>query len=218
MDFLLRVKQLSAGVLKDPGTRFMRDLAMLGLGQVGGKILIFLTFAYLARVLDPVGYGEVEFVIALTGLFVIICDLGLGPVGVRNWSGQSDELARVVPMIRLILSLLAVPVMIFVASLVTDSNTALGLAILFSVSIPVMALNQNWIQQAIERIDRVASGEFLRAAVFAALTILLVGGTDDLFLIGAAEIVSVIVFVCFFPFMQRRDCLRSLPGRRRAAA
>ena len=204
MDFLLRVKQLSAGVLKDPGTRFMRDLAMLGLGQVGGKILIFLTFAYLARVLDPVGYGEVEFVIALTGLFVIICDLGLGPVGVRNWSGRSDELARMVPMIRLILSIAAVPIMIFVASVATDSNTALGLAILFSISIPIMALNQNWIQQAIERIDRVASGEFLRAAVFAALTILLVGGTDDLFLIGAAEIVSVIVFVCFFLFMQRR--------------
>ena len=206
MDPFLRLRQFGAGILRNPGTKFLRDLAVLALGQIGSKILIFLSFAYLARALDPASYGAVEFAIALTGFFAITCDLGMGPVGVRERAHQSeiDAIAARIPAIRLLLSILAVPVMVLVAALATDDDTALGLALLFALSLPVLALNQNWLQQSLERMDRVALGEFLRAAVFAVAVILLVGGSGDIFRIGGAELLSVVVFIGFFLVMQRR--------------
>jgi O-antigen/teichoic acid export membrane protein len=64
--------------------KFLRDLGVLVGGQVTAKLIGLLAFAYLARILDPDTYGEVEFVAGLAGLFAMVVDLGLSTIGVRR--------------------------------------------------------------------------------------------------------------------------------------
>ena len=45
--------------LTGTGAKFFRDFAILAGGQMISKVLGFLAFAWLARALDPVGYGAV---------------------------------------------------------------------------------------------------------------------------------------------------------------
>ena len=52
---------------------------MLVGGQVTAKLIGLLAFAYLARILDPDSYGEVEFVAGLAGLFARSSTSGSAP-------------------------------------------------------------------------------------------------------------------------------------------
>jgi hypothetical protein len=64
--------------------RLGANLLLLTGGEFLSKIVTFLAFSYLARVLGPSYYGQLEFTLAVMVFFTLPADLGLGSYGARE--------------------------------------------------------------------------------------------------------------------------------------
>ena len=59
------------------------NFVILSGGEALSKILAFVAFAYLARLLGPDSYGDIEFALAATLFFNLVVEGGLGILGAR---------------------------------------------------------------------------------------------------------------------------------------
>jgi O-antigen/teichoic acid export membrane protein len=200
---LLRLPKKLAG----SGAKFFRDLAVLVGGQVASKLIGFLAFAYLARVLDPQAYGSVEFVVGLAGLFATVIDLGLGTIGVRRAAAAPEErgkLAAQISLMRFVVAVACAFVMVIGVNLFGGSEALHGLVMLYAASLLISAWYQEWLLQSAGLMAHVALAQVLRMSVFGVAVFLLVHGVGDAVLVGAAEIAGVAAAAGFALNVQRR--------------
>ena len=61
-----------------------RNIVVLFAGNIISKFLYFLCVMFIARYLGTEGFGVLSFVLAFTGIFGIIADLGLEPLVTRE--------------------------------------------------------------------------------------------------------------------------------------
>ena len=180
--------------LASGGAKFFTDLGMLVGGQITAKVIGLLAFAYLARILDPDAYGEVEFVAGLAGLFAMVVDLGLSTIGVRRAAANPEkrgELAAQIFLIRLAVALISGLVMVIGVNVFGGSPALHGLVLLYAASLLVSAGYQEWLLQSAGLMRQVALAQILRMGVFFAAILLLVHGVGDAVLVGACEIAAV---------------------------
>ena len=180
--------------LASGGAKFFADLGMLVGGQITAKIIGLLAFAYLARILDPDAYGEVEFVAGLAGLFAMVVDLGLSTIGVRRAAAAPEkrgELAAQIFLIRFVVALACGLVMVIGVNVFGGSLALHGLVLLYAVSLLVSAAYQEWLLQSAGLMAQVAIAQIIRMAIFFAAILLLVHGVGDAVLVGACEIAAV---------------------------
>lgn len=185
--------------------KLYKDYALLAGGQVAGKIVTFLAFAWLARVLDPVGYGAVEYVVGLALFFGTLIDGGLGVIGVRRSAHEPSALSTLVLQIRtvrMILALVAVPFMVLVALSTMRSAAPAGLVWLFALSLVTLPWRQEWLFQATERMAEAALAQFLRMAAFAALVFVLVDRPQQLVAVGWAELGAAALMTGYCIYIQ----------------
>lgn len=180
--------------LTGQGTKFFRDYVVLAGGQVIGKLLGFAAFAWLARVLEPEDYGAVEYVVGLSVFFAMLVDGGLDVIGTRRTGRNAAELpllAFQIPAARLLLALIAVPLMILIATQLMKASVPLALVVLFALSLLTTPWRQQWLFQATERMTAAATADVLRMGVFAALIWTLVRDKSDILAVGWAEMAAV---------------------------
>ncbi len=188
------------------GLKLFRDLAALAGGQMAGKAVTFVAFAILARVLDPAGYGAVEYVVGLSVFFAMVVDGGLGPIGVRRvirHPEAMDNLAFQIPLARLMIAVVGVPAMAIFATTVMKSQAPPWLIWLFALSLFTAPWRQEWLLQAAERMSEAAIAQVIRALVFAAMVWALVKGQKDLLTVGWAEIASVAAMTLYTIWVQQ---------------
>lgn len=189
------------------GVTFFRDLAVLVGGQVISKLLGFAAFAWLARALDPVGYGSVEYVVGLLVFFSMIIDGGLDVVGTRRAARDPDQLptlARQIPAVRLLLVVVWVPVMVLVAITTMRGAVPVALICLFAVSLLTVPWRQQWIFQTSRRMTTIANAEIIRMAIFAVTVWALVRFPADIIFVGWAELVAVTAMTAYYLFAQQK--------------
>jgi O-antigen/teichoic acid export membrane protein len=100
--------------------RLAINFLFLSGGEITAKLLTFVCFSYLARMLGPASYGAVEFTLAVMVFFTLPVDLGLSWYGTREIAHNPSCAARLLHEItglRLVLAVcsmaaLAVPVAI----------------------------------------------------------------------------------------------------------
>ena len=189
------------------GPKLLRDLASLATGQLTSMAISFAAFAYLARVLDTESYGAVEYAIAVAALAAILIECGAGTIGVREL-GKTKENARQmaadIPVARMLLALLIVP-LVGLSVLVTDlSAEAQVLVWLFALSLFAAPLKQDWLLQGFERMSQASFALPIRTLVFAVGVFLFVQTTSDVIIIGFVEIASVTAMSVFFLWAQHR--------------
>lgn len=187
--------------------KLLRDLAVLAGGQFVSKLIGIAAFGFLARRLDPQGYGAVEYVVGLAGFFSLAIDCGLGTVGVRRIAAAPSERAAVaaqVPLLRLFIAACAVPLMIAVVAMFGPPAVPLSLAWLFALSLVFAAWNQDWLLQSAELMSKVAVAQTLRVLVFAAVVLVLVGGPGDVALVGWAEMAAAFAMAGCLMLAQHR--------------
>ncbi len=151
------------------GSKLLRDFVTLSGGDLLSKMVGFLAFAYLARTLEPKSYGAVEFAIAISLFFAMIIDCGLGPIGVREVSRNGQRMASLaaqIPSARLLITLIAIPIMGFTSVLVTRSQDTHLLVLLFALALIAAPWKQQWLLQSQEMMGRVAAAQVLRTAIF----------------------------------------------------
>ena len=192
-------------LLSDRGPRLLRDLASLASGQLFSMVVGFVAFAYLARVLDPVSYGAVEYAIGLAVFFAIIVECGLGPIGVREVArdpAQTPGLAAQIPGARVWLALICVPLVGLAGALTTEEPEVSVLVWLFALSIFAIPFKQDWLLQSLERMNLAAAAQPVRMAVFALGAFLLVRNADDLLAVGYVEIAAAAAMALYYVIAQ----------------
>lgn len=208
-----RLRQQLVGLVRNPDIQMIRDLIYLGLGQVGVKLVGFVVYAYLARILSTSDYGALESVLAVVGLLAIVVDFGLGAAGVRYRAlhagkPEADVVVGVVLALRLIFSVCCAAVlMIGVAVFLPDPQIVM-LAGFLAVSLILAAGGQEWLLQSLEQMRDVALAQFLRTAFLAIAVLLTVHETEDVAWFGFAEAVSVLMSGAFMIYAVRRSGVR----------
>lgn len=186
--------------------RLVRDFAALSGGELVSKVAGFLAFAYLARVLEPMAYGAVELAAAMALFFALVVDFGFGPIGAREIArepGRAEELAARVPAARLLLALLAVPLMGLTGLALGQPAETVALIWLFAGSLLFVPWVQRWLLQGLEMMTWVSGAQALRMIVFAVGVLFLVDGREDLLRVGAIEICAVASMALYFAWVQR---------------
>lgn len=187
--------------LKRLDLQLIRDLAALLGGEFAGKALGFVVFAYLARALGPDAYGAVELAVALGLFFALVVDFGLGPIGARHVAQSPelvDSLAAQIPAARLLLAVVAVPVMIATAASMRQSPVTLHLVILFAIGLLAAPWFQRWLFQGLEMMGWLSAAQPIRMLVFGLGVVLFVHGPQDVLSVGYAEIASAgILALCY---------------------
>jgi lipopolysaccharide exporter len=184
---------------------FFRDFAVLAGGQGASLILGFLVFTFLARTLQPEAYGVLEYVAACALFFASVADGGLGVAGVRRIAHQPGALpvlAAQVPLARLGLALISVPLMVLVAAPAHASPATRGLVWLFAMSLLAAPWRQDWLLQATERMREAALAQFLRMSVFAVVVFARVRSPADIGVVGWAEIAAATAMSAYCVAMQ----------------
>lgn len=172
----------------------VRSLGLLWVGQVLTKAIVFLAFAIIARRLVPSAYGAIEYAIGMGALAALAIDGGLGSVGVRRLTQKLDSAATLVALIpaaQFILAVIIAPAMIlFVAIYSKDSN---ALSIVYGVAASVLLLpwKQDWLFQAMGRMEHIVAAQVIRVVVFAAGVMFLIDKDTPLVAVGLIEFVSV---------------------------
>lgn len=185
--------------------KLFRAYAVLSAGQIASRLLGLLAFAWLARALNPEGYGAAEYVIGIALVVTILIDGGSNLVGVRRAVDSPTALPGLAFQIlaaRLIFAAIGLPVFALVAFSTAKSAVPAGLAWLFAASLLAAPWRHEWMFQATGRMHNVAWAQIIRAGVFAALAWLLVRGPGDLVAVGWAELGAVAAFTGYFLYLQ----------------
>lgn len=200
-DVMLRVRRVRAG--KKP--KLLVDLALLLSGQLGAMLIATAAFAILARRLGPQPYGAVEYVAGLTALFGVAVEAGLANVAVRRVARSPADLPRLatlIPLTRVVVALVAIPVLVAVVSAFGPAQASTTLVVLFAAGLLFWAWNQDWLLQSVELMAQVALARMLRMLVFIAAVVLLVHGPDDIAAVGLAELAGLGAAFLFYVGVQ----------------
>ena len=127
--------------------KMLWDLSSLALGQLLSVVLGFAGFAWLARTLPLESYGLVEYAVGLAGLAAIVIEGGTGPIGTLRVSrepARAREVAARVPMARILLAMVVVPLvgLSSVASGFDATSVTLTWLVALSLVLPVHAFAQ----------------------------------------------------------------------------
>lgn len=73
------------------GKHIARNTAWLAIAMALNKVIAFVTFAVVARLIGPYDTGVYFFAVSVTSVFVVLADLGMAPVIIREIAGGRDE-------------------------------------------------------------------------------------------------------------------------------
>lgn len=145
--------------------------------QAAIKVLSFAFSVFVIRSLGAQDYGQYSAVLAFTGAFAVISDLGLGTYAVRQvarWRDHSDSRARIeslyanVLALRLVLSLLTALLLVVAAWLTSRPAAMVGAVGLNSLSLVLYAYqgSSEAVLGGYERLDITAQSKIVSQAIF----------------------------------------------------
>ena len=187
--------------------RLLRNLVSLSTGEATSRLIGFMAFALLARRLEPTEYGAVEFAVALALFFAMVVDFGLETIGARAISrnrAEVDRLAAQIPAARVLMALIAVPVMGGIAIMTGQPETTVRLVWLFSIGLFAVPWFQRWLFQGLEMMGWISIGQVIRSAAFCLGVLIFVRGPTEVLAVGRVEIMSAVAATVFYLGVQQR--------------
>lgn len=184
-----------------------RDIGSLLGGAVMNRILGFVAFAYLARVLSPANYGYVELAVWIALLGSMVIDSGHGPIAIREMAkdpSNAHELAAHITGSRLILASIVIPIIVAVPFVFPEYRETRLLVILYAFSLIGVAWKLDWLFQGLEKMHIVAVGNTVRAFMHLLAVFVLVQSDDDLWLVGIVEIVAMFLMALYFIYFRHK--------------
>ena len=138
--------------------RIGKNTVFIFLGGAVRALLGILLVVYLARYLGDVDYGKYAFAFAFTGMFLILSDLGLSVLSVREIARdhqRASEYLTTISLTKLVLSLIMVGIIAIVINLMDypkDTTTAVYIVSFIVVSTSLSAFLRS-IFRAFERME-----------------------------------------------------------------
>ncbi|MGH0028595.1 MAG: flippase [Myxococcota bacterium] len=189
------------------GLSALRDFLYLTGGEIVGKGVGFVAFAYLARRLEPEAYGAVELAFSLVLLFAFVVEFGTDAIGAREVARDRDSVPRLaaqIPAARLLVALGAIPARGGLALAMGQPPETVRLVWIFSLGLLAIPWKQTWLLQGLEMMGWLSAGGAVRMGVFALGVLLLVRGPEDLHWVAWVEVAAAFVFAGYFLGVQQR--------------
>jgi len=178
------------------GKTIIKNFLSLALGNVVSKLLIFLSFVAIARVLGPAYFGKINFAQAIMLYFLIITHLGLSLFGTREIAHNRIAVKQYVNEIvslRIILTIISIAAMTAVSFLVTSQTDTRTLIILFGLSLLPTALYFDWVFKGLESMEFIGITEVIRATVLFLLLKFFIRTQGNLLLIPVFFVISATI-------------------------
>lgn len=190
--------------LSDGPRRFSflaKNFVLLGIGEFASKVCGFVAFAYLARVLGPREFGQLEFALALIFFFTLFVDCGLGPYGAREIAKDQSPVGHLtlhVLVVRSLLGVIGFAVLIVLVALLDKPWPVEKLVLLYGLTLLAQPGLLPWVFQGRDLMGYVAVASALRWFLFAAAVLLLVSGPESLWIVPVIEGAAILCVVVYY--------------------
>jgi O-antigen/teichoic acid export membrane protein len=174
--------------------KLARNYVLLSAGELLAKLLNFLAFAWLGRLLGAEHYGSLEFALALMVFFTLPADMGLGVFGAREIARNPQDAPSLlvgITMLRALLALGSLACLALLASLLPAPAELKHLLLLYGCSLLGIPLLLQWFFQGHDEMPWVALASLVRYGVFAGLVLTLLRPGMSLGWVGLIECAAV---------------------------
>jgi O-antigen/teichoic acid export membrane protein len=171
------------------------NFASLSTSAVFSRLAGLATNVVLARRVSTAGYGITGIAQSATMYFVLLSDLGLGTVAIREGAQHPGRLQSVISSmmgLRLALASAATLLGLLVAPHLPFSGSSRSLFQLFLITLPIQALSVDWVFRAVQRMYWNTILEIAAAVLSLVLTVMLVRHPRD---ISRVAIIAALVAV-----------------------
>lgn len=189
--------------------RATKNFLSLGISKIVSQVIIFVVIIYIARILGPVNFGKINFAQAVIVYFMLITNLGLVTLGVREIARDKSDINNYVNnlvTLRLFLAIFSFCLMLGFVSLIHKSVEVKYLIIFYGLSMFPFALGLEWLFQGIEKMEFIGMSMILNKISYGVLIFALVRNARNLliipFLWGIGNIVGtgflIYIFIRYF--------------------
>jgi len=177
------------------------NLLSLLSGDLGSRFIGFFVSAYLARVLEPTGFGLVSLGLAVLGYLQLASSPGIQILETRNAAAFADvdrERVSAVLSLRLILAAVLWITAAGLAYVFVSDNGSRGVILLFALSVFPYALMLDWFFQGKEAFFAVGTSRLVQYLVYGIIVFFAVHSANDVkiaaiaFGVGALASVTVL--------------------------
>ncbi len=176
------------------GHQILKNVGALTAARGVTAVATFVTTVYLARVLEPAGYGILNWGLAFLAYFTFAADLGMGVYAMREVA-RSEEQARRLPghvlFLRFSGALVTFAVFLGVVWLLEEEPLFKLTVAVLGLSLFAHAVELGWVYHGLQRLSVVAVRNVIASAVTLAGVFVLVQRPEQVVL-GAAVMVAAI--------------------------
>jgi O-antigen/teichoic acid export membrane protein len=194
--------------------RLAVNFVVLSGGELLSKIFTAVAFAYLARVLGPGGYGQLEFALAIVLFFTVLVDGGLSPYGARELAkdpGAAGRLVLHVVLLRCALATAAFGVLAALTVAIDQPWSVKVLILLYGLTLFGVPGLLGWVFQGRDSMHVVAVASIVRWTTFAAGVFLFVHAPSQIWRVPLVEAGAVGLVVLFYVALLARQLGRLRP-------
>ncbi|MEL7669187.1 flippase [Methanobacterium sp.] len=182
--------------------KIVKNTSMLFIAQIIGYILLFFIAMYTARYLGTNGFGNLSIALALTGIFGIFTDLGIGLLSIRNIARDlslKDKYITNILLIKFFLSILTFGLIMVTVTIFNYPGDIKLLIYLIAISTiinafssPFNATFQAYEKMEIPAISSIISNVIVFSGVFVAIYF-----NKDIFFFALLYIISSLACLLF---------------------
>jgi len=146
--------------------QIIKNVSVLALSTLIEKVVIFVLYIYLGRVLSPEAYGYLSYILAVSAYFVLLVEVGLPKLGVREVAahpGLSLPLFQTITGLKLTLFL--VVSLMWVLYIGFSSEPYRWIALLLIGYFFARAIDLQWLLQAQQQFTTIALLRIMKAAI-----------------------------------------------------
>jgi len=182
-------------------THLARNFALLCIGELASKICGFVAFIYLARVLGPSAFGQLEFALALIFFFTLLVDSGLGSFGAREISKDASAVGHLtvhILFVRGLLVIVAVTTLIILLEFLDKPWPVERLILLYGLTLLVQPGLLPWVFQGRDKMGYVALASVMRWSLFAAGVLIFVRNPETTWVVPIIECAALLCVTAYY--------------------
>lgn len=154
--------------------------------SIAARFIGIITVIYLAKVLGPSDFGNINFAMALISYFAMLAHFGLDAVGVRKITqeeGKHDIINDILSF-KMLFGLLSLALLAVATSIIGKPQVIKWLILFYGITIFTSnIISFNWVLQAIEKMEHTAVSYIIQGISYLLLIVLFVNSGSRLLLI-----------------------------------
>lgn len=189
------------------GAHIARNVGALAFGHVATNVVGFVSFAYIARVLGPGGFGLVNFASAILAYFSLAATMGIPTLASREIArnrSNAGQIAGDMMVTRFVLASIAFLALIAATPFIAPSQQMRVILLISGVGLFSGAASIEWAYAGVERLIVPAIAGVVGALLHLGLVFLLVRSVGDVTLAVVASLAGGIASACLQVFIFHR--------------